>query len=89
VERRHRARSLEFGIEVGGLLQGVRIDVLDGVELGPGLVIGRDTIEVGLNELGAAQSARSHRRVNAIDGRLDDIEVGGGGGGGGGLRNCR
>jgi hypothetical protein len=80
---RDLARSLEFGIEIGGLLQGKGINVLHGVQLRPGLIICCNPIEVALNEFSAGQSARSHRRVNAVDGRLDNVE------GGGGLRSRR
>jgi hypothetical protein len=69
---------LEPGVKVGSFVKRSRIDVLDRVQFGTGLIICGDAIEIRLHQLGAGQRTRPHCGVYAIDGRLDDVERAGG-----------
>ena len=69
-----KAPVLERRIELLGLFQGVGIERDQGIDGGAFLVVGIDSIKVGLHQSPRAQRARPVGRVNVGDGRLEDIE---------------
>ena len=75
VEGAGRPRLRERGVEGLRLLRHARIDVLDGVQRGPGLVVGLDAGEIALDQLAARQLARRESGVDLVDGRLHQAEV--------------
>ena len=62
------------GVEPVGFRERVRIEGDDGIDVGALLVVGVDPVEVALHELARGQPAGSDRRVDVVDGRLDDLE---------------
>ena len=74
VERAGRTTPRESPIEIGGLLQRIRVDLDDRVQRGALLVVGLDALQVLLDERTARQLSRLHRGVDPGDRRLFDPE---------------
>src|ERR1700738_17300 len=86
VQRAELSAMGEAGIQEVGRGQRTSVQGQDGIELRSLLVIGRDAVEVSLDELVAGQAVIAERLLDLRNRRLLNPEVGGEGGGG---RGCK
>ena len=75
MERTARPARALHRVERVGLNERARIDVLDRVERGPGLIEGSDAVKVRLHQLAAGETFGVERGVHARDGGFHHVEL--------------
>ncbi len=61
------SRGVETGIQIGGGLKRLRIDVLNRIERGTALIVSRDSIEIELHQLHTGKTPRAKFGMYAVN----------------------